>query len=815
MAKPYDRPHLVVRTSPLTQGFTSVSAGGGRAKRKDRDPSIHGKKLEKQFEHAVGDADDTGRPVRVEFQSEAGFDLQLKSLDSSKENGIELLAVRQDGDVTFATVLIPADQLKRFRKTFEQYINEQTKAGTPRHAALLNSVAAIRRAALKSVWTELECGIPDADEHAWFEIWLRRRGTDVQVFEQAARSVGLERVDSKLTFIDRTVLVVGGTAKQLEDLLEEDSSVAEVRLARVLASDFTEMTGYDQVQWVNELLERLKVPDAEAPAVCLLDTGVNRGHQLLGPAVRPEDVHAYDPKWRSDDHQGHGTELAGTALYGDLAAHLAGRHHVVLKHRLESVKILPPDGENDPRLWGAITDESVARAEVAAPDRARTICLAVTSKAASDQGRPSSWSAALDKLAAGYNGGDPKVVCVSAGNVDLDDFIAYPSSNESQGVFDPAQAWNVLTVGAVANRTRITENNLQGWRPVADNGDLGPSSSTSVSWNARASWPLKPDILMDGGNAAVDPAGKDIDTPDSLGLLTTHRQVIGRQLSVTRDTSAATALAARLAARLQAEYPTYWPETIRALIVHSAEWTPQMLARYPGTKRAEVERRLRCCGYGVPNEPAAFASAANDATVVIQQQLQPFGERKQDGQRTIVTQDLHLHELPWPKDALAALGGAPLKMRVTLSYFIEPSPGERGSASSYRYGSFGLRFDLKTPTESDPDFTKRINRQAREEDGASTSKSDSDRWVLGPDLRAKGSVHSDTWEGSATELASKGLVAVFPAIGWWKERHHLGRWSEKARYSLIISIQARELDVDVYTPIKNLIGVPIPVTVSR
>lgn len=133
--KPYDRPHLVVHKAPITQAFTSISAGGGRTKRKERDPSIHGKKLEAEFEAAVGDADDTGRPVRVEFQSEPGFDLKLKSLDSTRENGIELLSVRQEGGVTYATVLIPADRLKRFRTIFEQYINEHTDKGTPRHAA--------------------------------------------------------------------------------------------------------------------------------------------------------------------------------------------------------------------------------------------------------------------------------------------------------------------------------------------------------------------------------------------------------------------------------------------------------------------------------------------------------------------------------------------------------------------------------------------------------------------------------------------------------------------------------------------------------
>src|SRR5207248_1554397 len=104
-------------------------------------------------------------------------------------------------------------------------------------------------------------------------------------------------------------------------------------------------------------------------------------------------------------------------------------------HRLGSVKILPPPpATNAPHLWGALTAEAVARAEIAAAERKRAICLAVTSTAASDRGRPSSWSAALDKLAAGYEDDEPKLICVSAGNVDLDDFASYAASNESQGI---------------------------------------------------------------------------------------------------------------------------------------------------------------------------------------------------------------------------------------------------------------------------------------------------------------------------------------------------------------------------------------------
>lgn len=114
------------------------------------------------------------------------------------------------------------------------------------------------------------------------------------------------------------------------------------------------------------LLRRLEAPPSKAPAVCVLDTGMNREHPLLAPALEPSDLHSCNPNWGRHDHSGHGTQMGGLAIYGDLTRSLADTAPVVLEHRLESVKLLPPDGRNDPEFYGALTIEAVARAEVQA-----------------------------------------------------------------------------------------------------------------------------------------------------------------------------------------------------------------------------------------------------------------------------------------------------------------------------------------------------------------------------------------------------------------------------------------------------------------
>jgi hypothetical protein len=152
-------------------------------------------------------------------------------------------------------------------------------------------------------------------------------------------------------------------------------------------------------------------------------------------------------------------------------------------------------------------------------------------------------------------------------------------------------------------------------------------------------------------------------------------------------------------------------------------------------------------------------------------------------------------------------------MRVTLSYFIEPNPARRGWTRRYRYASHNLRFDVKTPEETLEQFRQRINRAAHDEEMGIKSKSDAKRWVVGPDLRGLGSFHSDRWRGTAAELATRGSIAIYPVIGWWRERHRLGRWNKLARYALVVSISTPEESVDLYTTVQNMIMPVIEITI--
>jgi hypothetical protein len=755
-------------------------------------------------------AADAFNGIYLTFESDPGFELKLDSLDH-RRTGIELCSVRQEDDKTLATVFVPDGKLGHFVHLVEAYAASETATGKPKNRALIESVSHIRLAALQALWTDEPNAFPRPDEPAWWEVWLRKsdRIHYESIFREHAPRLGVEVGEQALRFVDRVVILARGTADQLSRSLHLLAAIAELRGPKASADFFTGMDRREQREWIEDAVGRLVPPDEAAPAVCLLDTGLNHGHPLLAPAASAADMHTYHRSWGADDRCGHGTPMGGLALYGDLTDILAAAGPIQLSHRLESVKVTPGSGyHQDPPLYGVITAQSVDRVEVAQPARPRAFCLALTTPDDRDRGRPSSWSAAVDALAASDLEGQQRLILVAAGNTDPGSRHLYPDSNLTDGVHDPGQAWNVLTVGAYTEKADLDPVALPGWQPVAPPGDLAPASCTSVSWG-RDPWPVKPDIVMEGGNMALDPVHGTADYQDALQLLSTgHHHALGKQLVSFGDTSAAVALAARLAAMVQAQYPAFWPETIRALLVHSARWTTAMQGRFaPLNSQQDKRNLLRYCGYGVPDPEDLLWSARDALTLIDQGVLQPF--IKESGR--VATRDINLHAIPWPVEVLRDLQDTPVEMRVTLSYFIEPNPGRRGWSRKFSYQSHGLRFNVKRPLESLDGFRQRVNRLARDEEYDAGSVADSGEWFLGERLRTLGSVHSDIRKGTASELAERGHVAVYPVHGWWKERPALERWHQQARYTLVISIRTPGVEADICTPVVAQIAAQVAV----
>lgn len=822
---PIARYPLLFLQGPQKSKFTSPQQGGASLHLCARERATHSEfikgKLQTAWQaavdqRAVSQADRHG--VYLDFYSEPGFDLSLQSLEA-RNSGIRLLNVRRKmtdtEETTIATVFVPNDKRSHFLGKVEAYATEQvpnSEEGKPKNAKLVESVSDVRLSVLQSFWQDSEDLLP-ADQPDWVEAWLSSEDQAVvEQFRELCRQFEIQLSDGVLTFPERTVCLLRANRQGLSRLVTASDCIAEFRAAKEVASYIIDRENQDQSEMVQTLLARLFYNNHAQVAVLVLDQGVNNGHPLLQPLLADADLHTVNPAWGKNDHGGHGTLMAGTAGFGDILELLNGRNRVVVSHSLESAKILPPPPAANPKqLWGLFTEQGISRAEIQAPHRKRIICLAVTATETRNSGRPSSWSGTLDELTSGYEDDVQRLIIVSAGNVDdPDEWLNYPASNLTNEVHDPAQSWNALTVGAYTDKVRIVDTTLRSYIPVADAGNLSPFSTTSLTWAGRQ-WPIKPEVLFEGGNAAKGP-NDSILPPDDLSLISTYHDPQVTHFAAFNATSAATAQAAWMAARIQATYPDAWPETVRALIVHTAEWTDaQKRSFLPNELKTSYAQLLRICGYGVPNLERAISCAKNTLTLIAQQELQPFDKHATDSR--YISRDFHFFRLPWPIDDLSSLGETQVVMRVTLSYFVEPSPGEIGWQDRYRYASHALRFKLNGPTEDETEFTQRINKLAREEGERPETEGPGDRWLIG-NARNVGSIHSDIWQGTAAELAASNLIAVHPAIGWWRERHHLGRWGRKTRYSLIVSITTPTQDVDIYTPVAIQLGIPTPVPIA-
>lgn len=827
--------HLYVQGYVETADFHR-KGGPGKPPR-DVDRHAHGSSLKRSVQGIFENIDQqiiaavptdeelraTGTFIVLEGEG-AAHPLKIDSLNSytggrARKPKWLLLSVRGgEGKEREVAVVWVSDSYRiQFLKLFEDYLDEEKKSpkGHPRNQVLVANISRIRQAVLDDLWTSE--GEPPRRGIHWWELWLDANSSHVSDIDQYVIAHQLQLRKSMFRIGDRLIVWVHASWEQLQTLPFTSVPLTEIRRPEFI--DTVEDVSLDeQTEYVEDLAARVVHAPDDAPAVCHLDTGVLRTHALLEGSLSSGDLHSVFGGSGADTHpRGHGTSMAGLALYGDLDPLLTNTEAIILRHRLESVRMYPARGERqiDPLDFGTATVSGVAIPEATRGNRRRTFCLTLSTEP--DQpGEPTLWSAAVDALAAGTeivrDGNelqllsipDPdsaRLIVISAGNVSNYE-VDHHTNSVNSPIQDPAQAWNALTVGAYTDLDRVPSHpQYAGWQTVAQAGDMSPHTTTSLYFN-RTRWPIKPDICMEGGNVLSDGAGFFEDRLPTLSLRSTgHYNDVA--LTSANATSAATAQASRLATLAMERYPSYWPETVRGLLTHSAEWTDTMVRQLNLDKSKGARHSLlRQFGWGVPSEEAVLNSARGAVTLIAQDSFVPFtGD-------AYAMRHFRLHPLPWPADVLRDLGSADVRLRVTLSYFIEPSASRRGWRNKYAYRSHGLRFDLQGRTETQAEFVRRINREAQSEEGGSRP-TESDRWFLGENARHLGSLHQDEWTGTGAELAHCNNVAVYPVGGWWKNNSRKDRRDLPVRYSLVLSLQTKEQGVDLYTPIATQLQVPI------
>ncbi len=797
--------HLHVRTlGRASKSFTPFGGGSTTYPRPVTNRGAHGQKLLKDLEairQSIRDVGEVQRDGGVPKDKVAAMMVAVARPNErvhtgdrrASSPGVSLLTTsraRRDG-TDEAVYVVGAKSGKTLQDQLGRFI-AWVEGDKPRNFYLFESVAALRPATPVDLWAGPVDAAPSSGREPC-EVWVKadRR----QFFLQRLETLGIRPLGRATEFLDCVVVDLMVSTEDVADLMAASAAVIEFRPASTMQAE----VGFDLGEGMDDLdalVAAVGSPPSLAPRTVLLDTGISHDNPLLAPALPAHRSVSVKTSWGVADDTGHGTNMAGVALFGDVGSWWAAGASPP-STALESVKVLRPAGAIE---TVAPRDAIRAAVDLVEADEAsvrRAFCLAATIPGEERDGSPSSTSAEIDDLCYG-DGVATRLFCVSAGNVpatESDPSLtrSYMAGNEAFSLESPSQAMNALSVGA------YTAKGGGATPMLAPVGDLSPRSRTSRGWTRR--YANKPDVVHEGGNQEVNARGRFVAHSRSTRILTTRRPLPGQPLSLTGDTSAATAAVAGISTRLLGRYPRLRAETVRGLVVNSARWTEAMLAkarsaRARGTPEQEAMRPvLDAFGWGVPDEDRLFDSRRNAVSLLVEDDIQPFTRRN----GSTVLNELKYFGLPWPTAALQMLRNEEVELRCTLSYFAQPNPLADKRDKAGRYASHRLRFRLNQPGDTAKVAESRINKliELGEEDEVSAADDGRD-WVLDRARSDLGTVHQNVWRGPGFVLAQRGGLVVYPVKGWWAESSDPEVCAQRANFSLIVTLTTRRTDVDLY-----------------
>lgn len=626
---------------------------------------------------------------------------------------------------------------------------------------------------------------------AEYEMWVDKELHEEDKVKLSLQTIGVTLCNRHLVFNDVVVYMIVATKEQLSYIIHSVKGVTEIRVHQRPTVLTHTHSMREQDDWT-ELIKADRVVTDTPCRVAILDSGVANEHPLLEDFLPKERCHSATMNGGTRDLQNHGTGLASLVLYGDLTNAIYQQGRVNVYSDLTSVKMIPGKNEepNEPEMYAVITEDIVKGRD----DAAEILCSAVTSGFVSREGVPSSTSAAIDQTL--YNNGlCDALMLISAGNIYNTGGVKYPDYLLVNPALDPSQTWNAITVGAYTQKVGISDPLYRNSQVISPYDGISPFSRTSAQWGKFL---IKPEIVMEGGNAILN--GNDIDAADELSLVCADKNVAYRKFTTSNATSAATAMAARLAAKIKHHNPSLSPLSIRALLVHSAEWTEKMKELF-----TDKQVLVHACGYGVPVEQKAVASSDSYVTFIAEDTIVPFVK---GANGDLKFGHMNLYELPWPKETLLQMGDTEVALKITLSYYICPSPGTRGMLKKYTYQSIRLNFDVNGPTEDLVAFENRI--KGTREEGEIRDPDLARRWTIGIQTRNQGSIISDRIEKTtAAQIASCNKIAVYPSGGWFK--NYPANEQLQVKYSLVVSLETPEQEI--FDEISVHLGNVIPVNV--
>ncbi|MFA6302628.1 MAG: S8 family peptidase [Legionella sp.] len=649
-------------------------------------------------------------------------------------------------------------------------------------------------------WAILNKGLPNSERfYLDVELWPietthhpERQNLFIK-FEQWLKKESIQYVDKINT--DSLLMY------RLEINSEQAQSLFEHRDIRVV--DLPPETGISHQQCnidLSDIPNNLPAPSLDSARVCILDSGINTNHPLLKSAIGGSE--SFVSGQDVNDDAGHGTAVAGIALYGNLEDCVAAKywHPQFWLFNGKLMYFDPATGET--RFDVKTIETSITNAVTYFVDeyKCRIFNLSIGNiNSPYDKTHIRGIAYILDLLARKYD----ILFVVSAGNfhgcndtpVPINSWREeYPEylMHEKNVIIDPAPALNVLTVGSIArHNAHVNEQ-----RYPKEINNLSPAKEDQPSPFTRhgpsIKGAFKPELVASGGNLAPPMRGDrkqwEMDMR-GMGVLTLNHQFSGNNiLKEDSGTSYAAPYITHLAGRILNEYPNATANLLRAILVNHSNLPPICNDTFPemvseqykknsATKNRELIREI--VGYGKVNEDILYRSTESAVVLIAEDK--------------IANNTYQFFELPLP-DVFLRSQKAVRELRVTLAH----SPPVRTTRFEYLATKISFRLVKGTSLEEVEQY---FNRETQDENESRKDDATGNR-IITSQQRDKGTVQSSYWTFKKRKPSEKWFVVVIRQDRDWGATLCL----DEEPYALVVTVTDKDnQDAQLYTQIQQRI----------
>ncbi len=576
-----------------------------------------------------------------------------------RKNGLVLLSDERDG----TTVLLSSEfELKDFRRRLHEYQQgpKPERKKSP-HAQLFDAIIELREYGPEDRKGKLlrTSTLETTKEYALdLELWhpgdvRKARETLAQIETYVSQRGGraVDRFVSSSVCLAR-IIVRGSLIEQLLQLepvarldLPPKPALTVGEISSLTLEDFSPITR----------------PPENAPRLCVIDSGIASGHPMLSPAVG-DSISVPSSLGSPIDDYGHGTQVAGLALYHDITECVRNRKFIpsfwitsAKVTEMENTPLGPKMKFPDEKLISTQMREAIEYFYREHGCRVFNISLG-DDRLIFDGGKPSIWAWTLDDIARMLN----IIIIVSAGNSwppfqdsfsekVLNDYPNYLLRSENR-IIEPATAAIPLTVGSLAHSEAprgAGGRDDVALKAVSPRDAPSPFTRTGPGIGDA----IKPEFCEYGGNLVFDHRLNTLQPKNAEVEIVSfhHNYTTGRLFAWDKGTSLAAPKVAHYAALILSMLPRASANLVRALLASSASIPETANGIVLGLGAAAC---FKICGYGKPNLDLASYSFDNRVTLFAENEL--LGDR------------FHVYEIPLP-DIFRNMKGE-RSLSVTLAF---------------------------------------------------------------------------------------------------------------------------------------------------